>query len=238
MEVCHVRTASCDILQKQCNSILIRFASGRLDLASGRSSQKSFPRSDGNLELSELLDIVRTCYQVVRTSCRDWTSSGSVALSSRRIAETSQTMSTSENKLLVEYWLTEGPDGVALTSGRLQCFICKTLRGVRTPSKARPDGCTGTGWSDLKIAWNLHGYLLRNLWPYTWHEMGHCPYYLNTLNRTDNPVKKQLLHKVIFCQPECCQYKILTLRTGKKFNFYLTLVTLHCIGQSLGRKHH
>jgi hypothetical protein len=74
--------------------------------------------------------------------------------------------------------------------------ICWTLRGFRTPSKARPDGCTGTDCFELEIAWNLHGHFLRNLWPYTWHEMRHCPYYLKTLNRTDNPVKKQPLHKV------------------------------------------
>jgi hypothetical protein len=61
---------------------------------------------------------------------------------------------------------------------------------VWTSSKARPDCCTGTSWSDLEIAWNLHGHLLRNLWLYTWHEMRHCPYYLKTLNRSDNPIKK------------------------------------------------
>jgi hypothetical protein len=102
-EVFHVRTDFCDILQKQRNSIFIRFASGRLDRASGRSSLKSFPRSNGNLELYELLDIVRTCCRVVRTVCKYWTSSGRVAESSRRIAETSQTVSTSEMQLLVEY---------------------------------------------------------------------------------------------------------------------------------------
>jgi hypothetical protein len=50
--------------------ILIRCASGRLDRASGRSSLKSFPSSNGILELSELLYIVRTCCRVVRTACR------------------------------------------------------------------------------------------------------------------------------------------------------------------------
>jgi hypothetical protein len=39
---------------------------------------------------------------------------------------------------------------------------CWTLWGVRTPSKARPDGCIGTGCSDLEIAWNLYGHLIRN----------------------------------------------------------------------------
>jgi hypothetical protein len=72
MEVCHVRTDFWDILQKQRNSILIRFASGRLERASGRSLLKSFPRSNENLELSELLDI-----------------SEHVAESSGRLAETS-----------------------------------------------------------------------------------------------------------------------------------------------------
>jgi hypothetical protein len=87
--------------------------------------------------------------------------------------------------------------------------ICKTLRGACTPSKACSNGCTWTGCFDLEIAWNLHGPLLRNLWPNTWHEMRHCPYYLKTSNRTDNPVKSNRYIKC-FCQPGCCEYKILT----------------------------
>jgi hypothetical protein len=54
--------------------------------------------------------------------CKYRTSSGRDAESSGRIADTSQTVSTSENRLLVEYLLTEHPDGVALTFGRLQCL--------------------------------------------------------------------------------------------------------------------
>jgi hypothetical protein len=91
--------------QKQRNSIFIGFTSGRLDRASRRSLLKSFPRSNGTLEYSEILDIIRT-----------------VATSSGRLAETSQTMSTSEIQLLVEYCLTWRPEGVALTSGHLQCL--------------------------------------------------------------------------------------------------------------------
>lgn len=41
-KVCHVRTDFCDILKKQRNSILIRFASGRLDQVFERSSLKPF----------------------------------------------------------------------------------------------------------------------------------------------------------------------------------------------------
>jgi len=172
MEICHVRMNFCDILQKQRNSILIKFASRRLNRESERSLLKCFPRSNGNLELSELLDIVRT-------DCRDFSNS-------------------------VDFW-NQTPCWIPIDRASGRCcsvvrtsstFICKTLWGVRTNSKACPDGCTGTDCSDLEIAWNLHGHLFRNLWPYTWHEMRHCPYYLKTLGRTDNPVKKQRLHKV------------------------------------------
>jgi hypothetical protein len=38
--------------------------------------------------------------------------------------------------------------------------IYKTLWGVRTPSKARPDGCTGTSCFLLDFARTLHGHLL------------------------------------------------------------------------------
>jgi hypothetical protein len=38
--------------------------------------------------------------------------------------------------------------------------ICWTLRSVRTPSKARPEGCTGTGWFGLEFVRNLHGHIL------------------------------------------------------------------------------
>jgi len=61
--------------QKQRNSIFIRFRSGQLDWASGRSSLKSFPRSNGTLECSELLDFVWTCCHVVRTASRDFPNS-------------------------------------------------------------------------------------------------------------------------------------------------------------------
>jgi hypothetical protein len=43
-------------------------------------------------------------------------------------------------------------------------FICKTLRGVRTPSKARLDGCTGTGWFVLVFAMDASWVCSRSLW--------------------------------------------------------------------------
>jgi len=39
-------------------------------------------------------------------------------------------------------------------------YICKTLQGVQTPSKARPDNCTGTGCFVLDFARTLHKHLL------------------------------------------------------------------------------
>jgi hypothetical protein len=147
MEICHVRTDFCDILQKQRNSILIRFTSGRLDRASRQSSLKSFPRSNGNLELSELLDIVRTCCRVVRKDCRDFPNS-------------------------VDFWK-QTPCWILIDRASERCcsdvqtslmFICKKLRGVRTHSKARSDGCTGTGWFVLVFLMDSSWISSKNLW--------------------------------------------------------------------------
>jgi len=101
-EVSHIWTVFCDILQKQRNSIFIKFMSGRLDRASERSSLKSFPHSNWIMDLSELLDIIWTYFRVVRTACRDWTSFGRVATSSGRLAKTPQTVSIAEIQLRVE----------------------------------------------------------------------------------------------------------------------------------------
>jgi len=150
----------CDILQKQRNSILIRFASRWLDRASGWSLLKSFPCSNKNLELSELLDIVQTCCWVVRGACWDWTSSGCVALSSGRIVETSQTVLTSENRLLVEYWLIERPDSVALTSERLSCLSVRhygAYKHLQRPVWTVAQELTNLSWF---LQRTLHGYLL------------------------------------------------------------------------------
>jgi hypothetical protein len=67
-----------------------------------------------------------------------WTASGCVTTSFRRLAETSQIVSTSEIQLLVEFWksLTYHPDGVALTSGRLQINLPDTV--------GRPDAFKGS----------------------------------------------------------------------------------------------
>jgi hypothetical protein len=134
----------------------------------------------------------------VRNILKSWTASGRVATSSGCLAETSQTVSTVEIQLRIEIgeaW----PSIRTVLLWRPDVFNAEASRHYGASgrlSKACPDGCTGTGCSDLEIAWNLHRHLLRNLWPYICHEMRHCPYYLKTLNRTDNHVKKQPLHKV------------------------------------------
>jgi hypothetical protein len=66
--------------------MFIGFTSGRLDRASEWSSVKSFPCLNETLEYSEC-----------------WTASRRVATSSRRLAETSQIVSTSEIQLRVEF---------------------------------------------------------------------------------------------------------------------------------------
>jgi hypothetical protein len=135
--------------------------SGRLDRESRRSSLKSFPRSNGTLEYFELLDIVRTCCHVVRTACRDFPNS-------------------------VDFWNTT-PCWILIDLASGRCcsdvrmslmFICKALRGVRMSSKARPDGCTGTGcfclgfckdssWTSSSSLWSVIVFNLIIVW-ITW----------------------------------------------------------------------
>jgi hypothetical protein len=88
-------------------------------------------------------------------------------------------------------------------------FICRTLRGVRTHSKARPDGCTRIGWFFLVFAKDSSWITSRSLWTiYVWiYEDSD----LKTVVRihedwtTDCLVKMQPLHKVFLFYPECSQ---------------------------------
>jgi hypothetical protein len=69
-------------------------------------------------------------------------------------------------------------------------FICRTQRGVRTPSKARLDGCTRTGSIDLIFAQNSSWITSRSLWTVdVW-------IYEDSNLKTDYPVKMQPLQKV------------------------------------------
>jgi hypothetical protein len=100
--------------QKKRNFIFIGFKSEWLDRASGRSLLKSLPRSNETLEYFELLDIIQMCCHVVWTTCRDFLKR-MIDLASGRCCSDVRTSSM---------------------------FICKTLRGVQTPSKVRPDDWT------------------------------------------------------------------------------------------------
>jgi hypothetical protein len=77
-------------------------------------------------------------------------------------------------------------------------IICWTLRGIRTPSKAFLDGCTGTGcfslgfckdssWTSLRSFWSVIVFDLIIVWIHEDSEL-----------KIDLPVKMQPLHKV-FC---------------------------------------
>jgi hypothetical protein len=69
-------------------------------------------------------------------------------------------------------------------------FIYRTLRGVRTPSKARPDGCTRTGSIDLIFAQDSSWITSKSLWTVdVW-------IYEDSNLKTDYPVKMQPLQKV------------------------------------------
>jgi len=60
------------------------------------------------------------------------------------------------------------------------------------------DNCMESSWASS-----------RNLLLDRRHEMRHCPYYLKTQKKTEILLKSNRYIKC-FCQPECCQYKILT----------------------------
>jgi hypothetical protein len=69
-------------------------------------------------------------------------------------------------------------------------FVYKTLRGVRTSSKACPNGCTGTGWFNLFFAMDSSCISSRSLWTVNvW-------IYEDSDLKTNCHVKTQPLHKV------------------------------------------
>jgi hypothetical protein len=82
---------------------------------------------------------------------------------------------------------------------RLNIFIVisKTLRGIRTPSKARSDGCTGIDCFVFDFARTLHGHLLEacdQLLSLIWT----LSEYMKILNwKTNHPVNLQPIHKVL-----------------------------------------
>jgi hypothetical protein len=91
--------------------------------------------SSVRMEVSHVRTVFCDCLSKIAPFCiwtehwnilKCWTVSGRVATSSRRLAETSQTMSTSEIQLRVEWWLTLHPDGVALSFRRLQYNLLDT----------------------------------------------------------------------------------------------------------------
>jgi len=107
-------------------------------------------------------------------------------------------------------------------------IICWTLRSVRTPSKARSDGCTGidcfclgfckdSSWTSLSSLWSVIVFDLIIVWI---HE--------DSKLKTDHPVKTQPLHKVFLFYSECSQYKILTLSSlWSVIVFDLIIVWIH-----------
>jgi hypothetical protein len=137
------RLSSAISFQKQCNSILIRSTSRRLGERLDGLLYNSFLCSNRTLDYSEILDSVRTCCNVVQKTCRDFPNS-------------------------VDFW-NPTPCWILIDLAvrtvllyHLDVFKanCWILRGVRTPSKARQDGCTGTDWFGLEFVRTLHGHLL------------------------------------------------------------------------------
>jgi hypothetical protein len=162
--------------------------SGRLDRAFGRSSLKSFRRSNRTLEYSKLLDIVLTCCHVVRTACRDFPNS-------------------------VDFWK-QTPCWILINLASERCcsdvqassmFICKTLRGVRMPSKARPNGCTRTGCFCLGFCKDSSWTSLSSLWSVIFFDLIIVWIHEDSESKTDHHVKLQPLHKVFLFYPECNQ---------------------------------
>jgi hypothetical protein len=66
--------------------------------------------------------------------------------------------------------------------------------------------------------------------------MRHCSYYLKTLNRTDKPFKKKLLHKVFMSTRIYSQHKILTYSTIEKESLAVVFSMDNFISYLLGSK--
>jgi hypothetical protein len=141
----------------------------------------SFPHSNRNSKYSQMLDIVQTC----------------CARSSRCLAETFQTVSTSEIQLYVEIgtaWTIVRTE-LLLTSWRLQLNLLDTV--------GRPEAFRGSSgrlhrnqFFFLGICKESSWTSFRNLWSVTCFEMNIVRIYEDTEIRTDHPVNMQLLHKV------------------------------------------
>jgi hypothetical protein len=139
-----------------------------------------------------MLDSVLTCCHVIRTTCRAFPNN-------------------------VDFW-NPTPCWIQIDLAVWMMLLCRsdvfkancwTLRGVRTPSKARPDGCIETCCSDLEIAWNLHGHLLETC-DHT-HGMKWDTVHI-TWRHWIEPIILLKSNRYIkcFCHPECIQHKILT----------------------------
>jgi hypothetical protein len=88
-------------------------------------------------------------------------------------------------------------------------ILCKILWGVRTPSKALPDSCTGTGCFVLDFARTLHGHLLEacdQLLSLIWTLFE----YMNILDWKPTILLIWNHYIKCFCYPEYSQHKILT----------------------------
>jgi hypothetical protein len=136
-----------------------------------------------------------------------WTSSEHVATSSRWLIETSQTVLISEKQ--TRWILIDRASGWCCSDVRLSSmFICKTLRGIRTHSKARPDGCTGTG-----CCATVRTGLLQGLFMDIFKQLviSYCIWFDHCLNNVKILIWKptvlltQPLHKVFLFYPECSQ---------------------------------
>jgi hypothetical protein len=95
----------------------------------------------------QILNIIWTCYRVVRTVCRDFPNSVDF-------------LKQTPCWILID-WVSGRYCSDVWTSSM---FICKTLQGVRTPSKTRPDGCTGTSGFVLVFAMDTSWVSSRSLW--------------------------------------------------------------------------
>jgi hypothetical protein len=143
--------------------------------------------------------MIKTLRRVQKSSWKPEKRSDGVALPSRRLLFPDPCLNMKSN-------FYSDSEKLDLASGQLQQrkLLDTTLRpsAFKGPSRRLHrnrlfwlGNCMESSWTSSK-----------KLWPYTWHEMRQCSYYLKTLNRTDNHVKKQPLHKV-FLSPECCKYK-------------------------------
>jgi len=128
-----------------------------------------------------MLSLLSASVKETRNILEHWVTFGSVATSFELLVEPSQIVSL------------EQCSSVVRTAATLKLL---DIAGLSDAFKGQ-SGRLHWNWlfwlgNCVESSWTSS----RNLWQGTWLQIRHCPYYLKILNKTNNPIKKQLSHKI------------------------------------------